>query len=258
MITTQHPIEAAAISATEELPPGTAVERFTLPDGNLFEMASIAIPSVEPATHDAVIAELVSRATAWSAAAGGQPVVVPLYGMHVVWSARRSVALAAADRLPAMRTAVVEFCHYEAELRDIERRVADALGHVDADAPLAFEFDERSLPRRRDLAARFREAISLSRRLGVVAPLLQRPAPQPPTLAGQVGERLRERARVADRLEHADDQVDLLERVYTGCGERISDFVASRRHLVLEWVIMLLLAVEVVLLTVTLLATSTQ
>ena len=91
----------------------------------------------------------------------------------------------------------------------------------------------------------------------MLAPVLQRPTPQPPTLAGQLGERLRDRTRVVERLEHAVEQADLLERVYAGCADRMAEFVTSRRHLTLEWVIILLLVAEVVLITIDLLATHT-
>jgi hypothetical protein len=260
MITNHQPFLDAPAAAVDGLPPDTTVERMPLADGGVFELAAAAIPAVDVAEHDAVILELVARATSWVAAAtpgGDSPLVVPLYGTHVVWSPRRAVAIGPADRLAAMRAAVNEFADREAELRDVERRIAAGLEHVDADSAFAFTVDEQSLPRRRELAGRFAEAVSLRRRLAVLTPVLQRPAPQPPTLAGQLGERLRDRSRVVERLEHAGEQADLLERVYAGCGDRIADYLSSRRHAVLEWVIILLLAVEVVLITVDLLATHT-
>lgn len=257
MITTHEPFTVAAGIPVDGLPPDTTVERMPLADGGAFELALVAIPATDAASHDAVVAELVGRGSSWAAAATpgcDPPLVVPLYGTHVIWSPHRGVAVAPGDRLPAMRAAVVDFVDREAELRDIERRVAAALERVDGDAALAFEFDEPSLPRKRELAGRFREAISLRRRLAILAPLLRQPTPQPPTLAGQVGERLRDRGRVGERLEHAVEQADLLERVYAGCGDRVAEFVASRRHATLEWVIILLLVAEVVLLAVDLLA----
>jgi len=258
MITTHEPFADAAGIPVDGLPPDTTVERMPLADGGAFELALVPIPAADAATHDAVVAELVGRGGSWAAAAtpgGDPPLVVPLYGTHVIWSPHRGVAVAPADRLPAMRAAVVEFVDREAELRDIERRVAAGLERVDGDVPLAFEVDEQSLTRRREVAGRFREAISLRRRLAVLAPLLRQPPPQPPTLAGQVGERLRDRGRVGERLEHAVEQAELLERVYTGCGDRFAEFVTSRRHVALEWVIILLLVAEVVLLAVDLLVT---
>lgn len=258
MITTRQQLTDAPPIAVDGVPPDTLVERMPLADGGVFELALVTIPVVDTSEHDAVIAELVARATSWAVAAGGDPpLVVPLYGTHVVWSPRRAAALGPADRLATMRTALVDFADREAELRDVERRIAAGLEHVDGDAPLAFEFDEQALPRRRELGRRFAEAVSLRRRLAVLAPVIQRPAPQPPTLAGQLGERLRDRGRVVERLEHAGEQAELLERVYAGCGDRVADYLTSRRHATLEWVIILLLAVEVVLITVDLLATRT-
>lgn len=238
------------------LPHDATIERLPLADGGVFEVAVLAGPTVDAAEHDAAAADLVGRAVTWAAATAGEPpLAVPLYGTHVVWSPRRGVAIGPADRLPAMRAALVEFADREAELRDVERRLGGLLEHIDGDAPLAFEFDEVALPRRRELAARFREGVSLRRRLAMLAPAVQRPPPQPPTLAGQVGERLRDRTRLVERLEHAVEQAELVDRVYAGCGERAAEFVTSRRHATLEWVIILLLAAEVVLITVDLLAT---
>jgi hypothetical protein len=259
MITSRQAPSAATPTTVDGLPSDTRIERLPLADGGILELTLVPLPGVDAADHDAMIAELVSRATAWASAGGGDsPLVVPLYGTHVVWSHRRAAVLGPADRLPAMESAVADFADREAELRDIERRIAAGLEHVADDAPLAFGFDEGSLPRRRELAGRFREAVSLRRGLVILAPVLQRPAPQPPTLAGQLGERLRERTRVVERLEHAVEQADLLERVYAGCGDRVAEHVSSRRHATLEWVIILLLVVEVVLLTFDLLATHTS
>ena len=260
MITSHQPFPDASPIAVNGLPPDTLIERMPLADGGICELALVPIPIVEASEHEAMIAELEARATSWAAAAtpgGDRPLVIPLYGTHVIWSPRRAAALAVADRLPAMRTALVDFTEREAELRDVERRIAAGLEHVDGDAPLAFGFNEQSLPRRRELASRFVEAVSLRRRLVVLAPVLERPAPQPPTLTGQLGERLRDRGRMLERLEHAGEQADLLERVYSGCGDRAAEYLTSRRHATLEWVIILLLAVEVVLITVDLLATHT-
>ncbi|MGI9176614.1 MAG: hypothetical protein ACR2IT_02005 [Pirellulales bacterium] len=261
MITT-HPIFSDTPPvAVDGLPPDTSIERLPLAGGCVAEIALVRLPGMDAAEHDALIADLVARATAWVSAAafgGDPPLVVPLYGTHVVWLPGRSVALGPADRLPAMRAALTDFAGREAELRDLEWRIASGLDHVEGDAALAFEVDEQTLRRRRELAGRFREAVSIRRGLAVLAPVLHRPAPQPPTLAGQLGERLRDRTRVVERLEHAVEQADLLERVYAGCGDRVAEFVSSRRHATLEWVIILLLVVEVVLLTVDLLATHTS
>lgn len=260
MTTTHTELDEPGTIPVTGLPPETLVTRIPLADGGAFEIALVPLPDADATAHDAVVAELAARAGSWvTAAAPGAdpPLAMPLYGTHVLWSHRRAVAIGPGDRLASMRSALVDFTEREAELRDCERRIAAALEHLDADAPLAFEADDRVLPRRRQLADRFVEAVSLRRRLAMLAPVLQRPAPQPPTLGGQLGERLRDRGRVAERLDHAVEQADLLERVYAGCGDRVAEFVSSRRHLALEWVIVLLLAAEVVLITLDLVAKHT-
>ncbi len=263
MITTHHDQTAATVgpAATAGLPPDAALERIGLPCGETIELACIARSAADAddaVAHDTEIADIVAGAAAW---AGDDPTdavtVVPLYGTHVIWSPGRAVLVGPAERLPQMRAAVGEFAGHDAELRGIESRIAEALAHVDADAPLAFEFDAPALPRRGELAARFSQAVSLRRRLSLLAPAVQRPAPQPPTLAGQLGERLRDRTRIVERLETAIDQADLLERVYGGCGDRVSEYATSRRHATLEWVLIVLLATEVILLAVDLLAART-
>lgn len=256
MITSPQRTAPATVDADAGLPPGATIERLALADGATLELAVLAVPAVDAAAHDAVVADMLASSVTWVTAAPDEPpLTLPLYGTHTVWSPRRAVAIGPADRLPAMRTAILEFADREAELRDTERRLAGLLEHLDGDAHLAFEFDEASLPRRQELAGRFREAVSLRRRLAILAPALHRPAPQPPTLAGQLGERLRDRTRLVERLEHAVEQADLVERVYGGCGERSAELVTSRRHATLEWVIILLLAAELVLVTIDLLAT---
>lgn len=256
MITSPQRPAPATVHGDAGLPSGATIERLSLADGGTLELAVLAVPVVDAAAHDAVAADMLASGVIWATTAPHEPpLTVPLYGTHVTWSPRRAVAIGPADRLPAMRAAILEFTDREAELRDIERRLAGLLGHVDGDALLAFGFDEASLPRRQELAGRFREAVSLRRRLAVLAPALHRPAPQPPTLAGQLGERLRDRTRLVERLEHAVEQVDLVERVYGVCGERSADFLISRRHATLEWIIIVLLAAELVLVTVDLLAT---
>jgi len=166
MITTHEKLTEAGTIPVVGLPPDTVVERLPLADGGVVEVALVAIPAAEPAAHDAVIAELVGRAGSWVTAAtpgGDPPLVVPLYGTSVVWSPRRAAAVGPADRLAAMRSALVEFADREAELRDIEWRIAAALEHVDHDAAVAFEADEQALPRRREMAAVNRAASSFRR-----------------------------------------------------------------------------------------------
>lgn len=217
----------------------------------------LSVPLDAAAAGEGLVPEgLASRAAAWvaEAAARGEPAVsLPLYGTFVAWSGVRAALIGPADRLERMREAVLEFSTLAHELRFIERDLGAALVHVEADSGLAFEFDERAISRRGELAERFRQAVAIRRRLVELAPAIHRPALHPPTLASQIGERLRERTRIADRLEFAGHQAELVERVYEGCGQRASDFMLARRQTMLEWAIVVLLTIETVILLVDLL-----
>lgn len=237
------------------MPAPATVARVSMPRGGTLE--TLTVPLDEAASREGVVPDdLAARVGAWVAEAGphAEPVVtIPLYGTLVCWSGERAALVGPADRLERMRDAVLEFTALAHDLRGSERDIAAALRHVDDDAGPAFEFRERDVPRRGELAERFRHAVAVRRRLVEMAPAVHRPALHPPTLASQIGERLRERTRLADRLEFAAQQAELLERVYEGCGQRASDFMLARRQAILEWTIILLLAVETLVLVVDLL-----
>ena len=92
--------------------------------------------------------------------------------------------------------------------------------------------------------------------LARLAPQIECPPVYPPTLVSQVGERLREKARLSERLQFVREQVDVFEKVYEMCGQRVSDFMSSRTAHTLEWVIIILLAAETILLIVDLLSST--
>jgi hypothetical protein len=200
--------------------------------------------------------EAAAAARAWVAAAGpaDPPVVVPLYGTEVIWTQHRAAILARDDALEPLRAALLDFAGCDARLRRLERDTAALLEVVGDDAACAVEFDERHLARQPLLAERFARTVAIRAELAAVAPAVARPTPHPPTLAGQLGERLRERTRLADRLEFLHGRAEVLDRVYDLCAQRVGDFAVARRHLRLEWVIIVLLAAELVVLLVEVLA----
>lgn len=199
----------------------------------------------------------VESAANWVAKANAPqpPIVLPLYGTHVVWSPTRAACIGPAERLPQLRDAVVEFARCESALRDLEAGIAEGLVHVDADTAAVFDVDPDE-DRRRELAGRYRMAVTCQAGLARLAPRVHVPPLHPPTLASQVAERLRERTRLDERLEFGERQVEVLLRVYEQCGQRVSDAVIGRRHSRLEWAIVVLLAAETLFLLVDLLAWS--
>jgi hypothetical protein len=183
-------------------------------------------------------------------------VLITLHGARIIWSPGRAGLIASADRLAALRLATIDFSFCDAEIRGIEEELARLWPNLEADTPLAFRFDGRAAAMQDKLAQRFQQVIGLRARLVRLAPALAHPPVHPPTLASQLSERLKERTELSDRVELIDDQLEVVEDVYEMCGNRSSEFTIARSQARLEWLIVLLLTTETILLLVDLLSAN--
>ena len=182
--------------------------------------------------------------------------LITLHGARILWSPGRAGLIASADRLDALRLATIDFSFYDAEIRSIEKDLAQMWPHLEADTPLAFRFDGRAAAMQDKLAQRFQQVIGMRTRLVRLAPEIAHPPVHPPTLASQLSERLKERTELAERVELIDDQLEVAEDVYEMCGNRSSEHAIARGQARLEWLIVLLLATETILLLVDLLSAN--
>lgn|GEM_PF-513890 len=243
----------AAIMAGEELPEAGR-RTFEEPHGE-HHLTLLVMPEIDlDATH------IPSAALRW-AATNGRPgrenlVLIAIHGAQIAWAPGRALLMAHPTRIESVRLALLDFCFYEAELRSIEDAVSMGWPNLKLDAPLAFEFDDRSVSRRSELSARFQRVVALRCRASQIMPHLNRPAIHPPTLASQIGERFRERSRLESRGDFVSDQLEIQERVYEQCGQRASDYMIARKENMLGWMIVVLLSAEIVLLLVDLLAST--
>jgi hypothetical protein len=209
------------------------------------QMEFLTIPS---ANHQAT--ELQDEVISWvdaSATAKTPRQMLTLQGAQIYWNDTSVAILAPPERLETLRTALMETCWFDAELASLERELAIAWPEMQEDMPLAFDFNEKSLPRRRDLQRRYERVMSIRSRMLRLSPYVHCPHIYPPTLASQVAERYRERTRLLHRHEILDSQLEVFERVYDTCGQRISDFVQSRTGHILEWIIIILLVLQMVI-----------
>ena len=78
-------------------------------------------------------------------------------------------------------------------------------------------------------------------------PYVLTPHVYPPTLASQVSERLRDRLRQRHRVEMLQEQLEVFERIYDSLGQKATDHRASRKGHILEMVIIIMLAAQLVL-----------
>lgn len=183
-----------------------------------------------------------------------QGMLITLQGTRVIWCAGRAALIAPARRLVVLHQALVEFALHEALVRKMEQKTSAGWPELAADGPHAFHFDDRSAQQRERLAQRFQEVLELRMRLVRLLPVLERPSVHPPTVASQLAERLKERARLVERVEHLSEQVEVYERIYELCGQRSSDYLIALRSNTLEWIIIVLLATETIVLLVDLLS----
>ena len=195
--------------------------------------------------------ELFTRLRHWVDAAAPaeapQSLVMMFQGVQLCWAPGRSAILAQSDRLEAVRKAVIEAAFYDAELSQIERTLGETWPQLEADIPLAFEFEETSMSQQKQLRQRFGQVFLLRARLTRLGPYVHSPHLHPPTLASQMGERLRDRTRMAHRYEFLDEQIEVFEGVYEMCGQRASDYKLARTGHILEWIIIVFLFIQFLL-----------
>jgi len=242
------------------LPDTATLVAKTLSTGERLEILAVpvdpeadAASGLEASLH-ANAGPLVSSWVTAGRAGAPPPVTIPLYGSFVAWAAGRAAVVGPAERLAELARAVSEFADHEAALRNAERRAAALVAEVEADLDGQLALDDRAAERRAARGARHREAVALARGLALLAPAVSAAPLHPPTLASQLGERLRDRSRLADRHELAVGRAELAERVAEGSSQRALDVDIARRQMGLEWAIIVLLVVQTAVLVVDLLA----
>lgn len=223
----------------------------------------------EAADHDGIDVLLVARPpqeqVEWadalrrwvgaSAPAGSiPPVTITHHGAHIVWSPTHAAILAAPDRIGSFLRVVVDFAYHENELRKLEREIGARWSQLEQDTPLAHEVDNHDPERFAAIGQRMQETLSRRMRLSRIEPHLYRPRFHLTPLENQLLERLWEKAHVEDRMEAVDSQLEVFEQVYEMNSQKISEFKIARQERTLEWIIIVLLATETILLLVDLLS----
>jgi hypothetical protein len=228
-----------------ELPPSLNRRAVSLPPGvkQMPALELLSIPCDQPDEAD-----WCERARVWVAAAHPAAVqTVTFQGAILVWGVGRAAVIAPAGRLPALEAVLAEVAHYESELRETETKLGELWPELEADAGPAFDFDDKAARQHARLAQRFAQLLGLRARLTRVLPYVLTPHVYPPTLASQVSERLRERLRQRHRVEMLQEQLEVFERIYDTLGQKATDYKANRKGHILEMVIIVMLAAQLVL-----------
>jgi hypothetical protein len=182
--------------------------------------------------------------TDFIASGPAKSILLTLQGVHIIWQPQRAVVFADPHRLEQVCQSLIEATYFEQELRRIEAEVDRNWDQTQRDSIFAFEFNEQSLPHKTNLRERFQSVLGLRIALARLTPQILVPHVYPPTIASQIGERLRERTRMPERLTLIDERLDAQERIYDHCAERVSEYVVARKGHILEWVIIILLLAQ--------------
>lgn len=176
-----------------------------------------------------------------------RPVYVRYRGVELQWHPGRAVLLCDPEQVEALLAAVAEFAHYEGELRRIEQEIAAAWHEIEQDNTLAFDVTPTDLGRSDAVGIRmertFRRRILFAR----IEPHLGLPAADLPAAAQKLGEELREKAGVESRAEIVDSQLEVFEHIYEMASQRMGEYKAARQGHIMEWVIIVVLAAETLL-----------
>lgn len=182
--------------------------------------------------------------------------IMTFQGVQICWSINRIAILATSQRLPSIRNALIEASYYETELCKVEAALGQNWPQLEADMPLAFEFNQQSIPKRKQLRDRFQKILQERAHMARIGPYIHAPHVYPPTLASQISERLRERTRIMHRHEFLNEQLEIFHSVYETCAQRSSDFMLARSGHTLEWIIIVILLVQTLFWVVELLSPS--
>jgi hypothetical protein len=171
--------------------------------------------------------------------------MMTLQGAKVFWRNGRAAVLAHPDRMENVRLAVVESAFYELEVSAIERSIGENWPQLESDLPQAFSIDDFNVGKQNEFALRYRQSMVLQARLARIGPAVHSPHVYPATLASQMAERFRDRTRLTHRHEFLQEQIEIFERVYESCAQRSSDYVLARKGHILEWIIIILLLIQI-------------
>lgn len=172
------------------------------------------------------------------------PITIKVKNVEVQWRPGLAVIHAPPERAEPMLEALVEFAYFEGELRRLEGEIVDFWPEVEGTHPLAYEVKKNDPELFETVGQRMGSALERRSRYARIEPHLCWPPAHLPEAAQELGELLRDEARVEDRLEVVDGQLEVHENVFELSSQRISDYRLSREGYILEMIIIIVLVAE--------------
>jgi hypothetical protein len=187
-----------------------------------------------------------AAAEAWIAGAG--LLDLTLQSERILWRPGHALVIGGSGDFDAYLKGLASFALYESELRRLEQDLLAWWPLAQKDVPLTHRVDGRALHRWRHVA-RMTEAVTDARFRHVAIEACLERAPEPlEGLARRLFTELALRIDATHRLERLDDRIDVLADLYELANDRLSEFSYFRREYLLEFLIIGVLALEVLLL----------
>ncbi len=168
----------------------------------------------------------------------------------VTWQPGRAAILGSATDAETLLPAVIDFAFYEAELRKLEEAILPHQATADADVSLSYNICHADQPQWDRLYQTMEQLYRLRLAFARLEPHLASADLSLPIDARRVFNRLLVKTRIEARLEALNDRLEVLEDLYEGACDRITDYRNYRKGTLLEMGIVVLLLLEVVLLLV--------
>ncbi|MDP9050725.1 MAG: hypothetical protein M3O31_08385 [Acidobacteriota bacterium] len=165
-------------------------------------------------------------------------------GVELTWRPGYATLQCDPGQAETLLPALAEFAHYERELRRIESEIAAGWTDLAQDKALAFEIAPADLQRTDAVGSRMNNAFGRRIRYARIEPHLYEPGATLSAAGQKLGAELREKARIESRLETIDAQLEVYEHIYELGSQRLGEYRAAREEHVLEWIIIVLLAAE--------------
>lgn len=173
--------------------------------------------------------------------------VVRVRGAEISWSPGYASLRCTQEVADALLPGLAHFAQVEAELRRLEEEVSSAWGDLEEDRPIAFEAKPADLRRSPVLAARVSAAFSRRIRFARLESCMLTANSELTPAAAELADDLGEAADLESRFEVLDGQLEVFEHIYEMASQRLGEFRASHQGNKVEWLIVALLAAEIVL-----------
>lgn len=187
------------------------------------------------------------RAEAW-VAASSQPIELLLQSDRIQWAPGRAVIIGNVLGVPEYLCGLAAFSFLEAALRGLEQRITLRLAAAEPDTDLTHRIDRTALRRWPEIGRATHDVTAMHLLLVRIAGALEHPPDRLPSQARRLFAELAIQTEVSHRLERAEARVEALWELYELVNSRLSEFSYFRREYLVEWLIVLILAGEAVLL----------